>query len=375
MKFNELYENLINNIISESKNDLTGSYSVNITHKALQNVFNKALNGEEFEFFVDLDSIIYRLTKDATPLEEFDIKGKNVIHTTSSDWSKNKISLYKVFVKLNEDQVHSMKEFSKTGSNFINTQMVSQSMSMHDEIRKRYDKNTLTYMKENFKISKFKNVKRKNETLQEAVNRYISNVLATMLKIQNKKFVGIKNYKLKPGEYYHVSYNDYDIGDSIIPTRTKKEIEAMGKGTLGIDPTMGIENTIENHRPSSKPPRIGSVYLFESAQDAQDWFRKFSNNIPSKIYVAKVAGKSHRANMLLVDAIESKFNDIRDLGVFDETEEDFAETKEQEKEIDDEITQIAKTYWKGDDGKEWVTWKRIIWEIVAQNAQVTAILS
>ncbi|HPM74254.1 MAG TPA: hypothetical protein PLA71_00865 [Saccharofermentans sp.] len=117
-----------------------------------------------------------------------------------------------------------------------------------------------------------------------------------------------------------------------------------------------LEEIFEKHRPSSKPPRLNSVFAFKELDDLVNNAKKLGR---SYIYMVEPLGKYHIADMNIIDEFESIRAGWKE-------EDEFAETAKQRKDnakkYGDLLMKEVKLYWEGKPSAE--SNKRPKWEVI-----------
>lgn len=179
------------------------------------------------------------------------------------------------------------------------------------------------------------------------------NLIGMFEKFKSADITDLESIKKNLGSkvYVHASYDKHYIGDIIKPYWDPTR---YSKGAIGGYVIEGMENYFEELRPASKPSRLKSAFAFLEIEDAIGTFGKYGVSHPRHIYLVTVLGKTHIADMNIIDEFESEASD-ENLADFDSIE-----YEEFEKEQDQRLEKLVREYWDGKKG-----YFKPKWEIIA----------
>lgn len=155
---------------------------------------------------------------------------------------------------------------------------------------------------------------------------------------------------LGSGVYYHATTQDLKVGDIIKPYWTKETLKTREGSMIGGYLGSQAEDFIESHRPKGAPSRQGSVYAFETPEEAAKWGMSETRKI---VAVKPLTSNNIKVDMTVLQSLALLWQD-------DGFEED---------EIHVEGKKMVENYWKGKPVRG-----RPRWEIlIDKGAEVVAV--
>lgn len=160
--------------------------------------------------------------------------------------------------------------------------------------------------------------------------------------------------EFKKGSFFHVSRRKYEPGDVIEGSwSSSEELDSMGEI---------LEEVIEEGRPPGAVSRKNCVFVFENYADAANYRDDLRPD--SQIYVVEIIGKSTRADMRGVDAI----NDV--MNIQTDAQEQGAE-KDYLDELQERRDKEVQLYWSGKPNQEGF---RTMWEHICEKVKVVEVV-
>lgn len=210
--------------------------------------------------------------------------------------------------------------------------------------------------------------------LSDFIEKANSKLKSNHMNVLDRSVSNLEKIKNDIGKdcYFHSTWTKYDVGDVIKPYFSAKQLASrMPLGSSGYN-YLALEADIESGRPSNKPSRENSAFAFIAAKDLMKYSGKTSGGGTRYVYIVKMLGKTHTADMAIVDKLEALNYDMGDAlesaydngYEFDKNHDPIFVDKDDEKyyyELDNEYKNEIELYWKGKPSK--TSNKSPIWEI------------
>jgi len=173
----------------------------------------------------------------------------------------------------------------------------------------------------------------------------------------NKQSRTSKFQSLPKGTLFHATAQKLKVGDIIKPYWTEDKLQARGAGGMGFDYGSAAEDILEKGRPKDKPSRLGSVFAFETAQEASEW-----GSGRTIVAIAPMSNKIHRCDMRTLEAIVSTWRDTAEaVGLIDENDPDAKEAEAAiQQDSDERVKQFVRNYWAGKENGPRPRWEILI---------------